>query len=265
MNDHYVVPERGARFVKRCLSMTCCIGLVAAFSVQAQEAEKIEPQAVAALEKMAAYFRVLKTFQVAVETTDEDVLEDGQKIQYASHFDVLVQFPNKARVDKSNDYVDRLTLYDGETFTLFAKRLNFYSTVPAPASIAELVSLLESKFDYRVPLANLVHWAEPGWEPTGITGAMDLGPSVVSGVTCQHYAFRQANIDWQIWIQKGDFPLPRKIVITTLTDDARPQHTASYKWNLAPSFSEDSFKMNPNTDASRVVLMDLSQLGNSDN
>jgi hypothetical protein len=44
--------------------------------------------------------------------------------------------------------------------------------------------------------------------------------------TCEHYAFRQEGLDWQIWIQ-GDYPLPRKFVIRTLTDDARPQHTSN--------------------------------------
>ena len=48
---------------------------------------------------------------------------------------------------------------------------------------------------------------------------MDVGPSVVGGVTCEQYAFRQADIDWQIWIQLGDYPLPRRLVATTTTDE----------------------------------------------
>ena len=55
--------------------------------------------------------------------------------------------------------------------------------------------------------------------------AVDIGPSAVDGMTCEQYAFRQEGVDWQIWIQLGDFPLPRKLVIRTLTDDAKPQHS----------------------------------------
>ena len=52
-----------------------------------------------------------------------------------------------------------------------------------------------------------------------------LGLSDVGGITCEHYAFRQPGLDWQVWIQLGDHPLPKKLVLTTTTDDARPQHT----------------------------------------
>ena len=86
------------------------------------------------------------------------------------------------------------------------------------------------------------------------TAAADLGPASVTGVTCQQYAFRQADIDWQIWIQKGEHPLPRRLVITTKTDEARPQHTAEYTWNLAPSFNDAAFTFDPPEGAGKVVL-----------
>ena len=86
---------------------------------------------------------------------------------------------------------------------------------------------------------------------------MDLGPSAVEGTTCQHYAFRQDDIDWQIWIQKGEYPLPRKLVITTKTDEARPQHTAVYTWNLAPSFNDAAFTFDPPAGAGKVVLAEI--------
>jgi hypothetical protein len=73
-------------------------------------------------------------------------------------------------------------------------------------------------------------------------------------VTCQQYAFRQDGLDWQIWIQNGDFPLPRKVVLTTTTDDARPQYVATYTWNLAPSFSNDAFTFTPGKDAKRITI-----------
>ena len=48
-----------------------------------------------------------------------------------------------------------------------------------------------------------------------------VGPSVVGGVKSTHLAFRGAEVDWQIWIENGDKPLPRKYVITT-TDGPPP-------------------------------------------
>ena len=44
---------------------------------------------------------------------------------------------------------------------------------------------------------------------------IDVGPTEVGSITCEQYAFRQPGLDRQIWIQLGDFPLPKKLVITT--------------------------------------------------
>ncbi len=114
--------------------------------------------------------------------------------------------------------------------------------------------MLDEQYGIDLPLVDLFLWGAPEWTPAKITGAMVVGPSVVAGTTCDHYAFRQDEVDYQIWIQKGDFPLPRRIVITTKTDEARPQHTAAYTWNLAPSFNDAAFVLDPPTGALRVPL-----------
>src|SRR5438034_5078827 len=90
-----------------------------------------------------------------------------------------------------------------------------------------------------------------------IKAATDVGPSSVEGVTCEQYAFRQEGVDWQIWVELGEFPLPRKLVIRTLTDDAKPQHRSVLSWNLAPSFSKNAFTFDPPADAHRISIAEI--------
>ena len=240
------------RRICRTLAVLALAG--AAVPALAQQPPAVEPGAMAALQGMGTYLRTLKSFQVEVLTTDEDVLDDGQKIQYSGITTILARMPNGLRAEVANDRHERMYLYDGKSFTLFAKRLNYYATVPAPPTIGELASTLDEKYDVTVPIVDLFRWGGPNWTPEGIKGAMDVGASVVLGTTCEQYAFRQDDIDWQIWIQKGDYPLPRKLVITTKTDEARPQHTAVYTWNLAPSFNDAAFVFDPPEGAGKVVL-----------
>ena len=141
-------------------------------------------------------------------------------------------------MEATGDQQHRLFFYDGKTFTLFAPRLNFYATVPAPPTIVELIDKLKEKFDIELPLVDMFYWGTPRAAVDEIKSAIDLGPTSIGGVSCEQFAFRQPGIDWQIWIQNGDYPLPRKLVISTLTDEARPQYTSVYTWNLAPSFDE---------------------------
>lgn len=213
----------------------------------------LEPSALDALDRMGAYLRSIKAFQVIARTTTEDVLDSGQKVQYASTTDlVATRAPDRLRADVKSDRQDRLYLYDGKAFTLFARRLNFYATAEVPPTLGELADRLEERYGIEVPLVDLFRWGPAS--RGAVTGALDLGPSEAGGVTCQQYAFRQEGLDWQIWIQKGAYPLPRRLVATTTTDEARPQFTAEYEWNLAPSYSESAFTFAAPPDASKIVF-----------
>lgn len=214
----------------------------------------IDPGAMEALQKMGTYLRSLGAFRVVTSTTRETVLEDGQKVQYEGNIDALVRFPNGLRIHVNNDRHERLYLFDGKQFTLWGQRLNYYATADAPVTVGLLPDWLEENYGLSLPLTDLFLWGTEEASTAGITGATSLGSSVVGGTTCAHYAFRQDDIDWQVWIQKGDYPLPRKLVITTKTDESRPQYTASYSWDLAPSFNDAAFTFDPPEGALRVVL-----------
>jgi hypothetical protein len=71
---------------------------------------------------------------------------------------------------------------------------------------------------------------------------MNAGQDFIDDELCDHYAFRQGKADWQIWIAAGSKPLPRKLVITSRTDEARPQSVHMIDWNLKPTFKDTVFK-----------------------
>ena len=225
----------------------------------------IDSAAVNALKDMGSYLRTLSTFQVHADITTEDVLLDGQKITTANVADLVARRPDRLRLEVKNDKQRRLYFFDGKNFTLYAPISTFYATVPAPSTIIALADKLEDDYGITLPFVDLFRWGSEGNDPealTGaITGAVDIGPSAVDGVTCEQYAFRQDGLDWQVWIQDGDYPLPRKLVLTTLTDPARPQYIATYTWNLAPSVSDDAFVFAPPKDAKPITFDNLTIKG----
>jgi len=220
----------------------------------AAAAPAIDANAVAALDRMGTYLRSIKTFRVRAKTTRDTVLDDGLLVQKDGKVDVLAQFPSHLRIDTENPDRSRLYLYDGRNFTLYGRRIQYYATTPAPPTIGQLAELLADKYDIELPLEDLFWWGTERVDSNVITAAADAGPSDVEGTTCEHYTFRQEGVDWQIWIQLGDYPLPLKLVITTTTDESRPQYSAVYSWDLAPSFNEAAFTFDPPPDAQRIVF-----------
>jgi len=218
----------------------------------------VEPAALSALDRMGAYLRTLKAIQLEAATQREEVLDNGLKVQFAEVTNLVARKPDRLLVDVSSDRKERQFLYNGKQFTLWAPRVNYYATVPAPPTIDRLATALQEKFGIEMPLVDLFRWGTKDATKAGITAAMDLGPSKIGGTDCQHYAFRQEGLDWQIWIQNGDFPLPRKLVLTTTTDKARPQFQATYTWNMAPTFNDEDFTFDPPGNALRIVFDEIS-------
>jgi hypothetical protein len=219
-----------------------------------EKADEPEPAAVAALEKMGAYLRTLRAFEVESDSTSEEVLSQGLKSQSSRKATLLARRPDRLRVEVEAPGGATFYLFDGKTFTLFARDPGYYATVPAPSTIRELAEALDKKFDVQLPLVDLFLWGDPDFKPPKITAAVDIGPGNVQDTTCEQYAFRQDGLDWQVWIQLGDFPLPRKLVLTTTTDAARPQYAAVLNWNLAPSYNEETFTFDPPVSARKIVF-----------
>jgi hypothetical protein len=90
------------------------------------------------------------------------------------------------------------------------------------------------------------------------TSGFVVGPSVVGGVKSTHLAFRGAEVDWQIWIEEGGRPLPRKFVLTSKQVKGEPQFTVLVRnWNLAPKLTEGMFTFTPPKGAKKIDFLNL--------
>jgi hypothetical protein len=241
--------------------LTVCGLLIGARAEEAPApavAPVIEPQAIDALRKMGAYLHTLKAFSVTSENLTDEVLLSGQKVQVAGTSTIIARRPDRlyAMVKKDETDVDREYFYDGKTFTIYGKNLKYYASRPAPGTLREVVDALAEK-GIAIPLADLFSWGSNEDTTKDITSAIYIGPATIRGVATDHYAFRQPDVDWQIWIEKGKKPLPRKLVITTTDEEAQPQYMALLDWNESPRITDKTFTFVPPNGAHRIVFADL--------
>jgi len=218
-------------------------------------ANPVAPASIQALKDMGAFLQTLNRFQVTTEVTGERVLADGQKLQHTAMASMDVARPNKLRVRMVSPRSERELIFDGKTVTLFTPALKYYSTVELVDTISGLIGRLQEKFNVEIPLSDLFVWGTPAAPIERIESAMNAGQDFVGEDLCDHYAFRQGNYDWQIWIQTGGKPLPRKIVITNRADEARPQSVSLIDWNVKPTFKDSIFAFTPPKGASKVEIV----------
>jgi hypothetical protein len=221
----------------------------------APAASAVDPASIQALQDMGAFLQSLKRFRVETEVTGERVLADGQKLQHTATAEMEVQRPNKIRVLMQSARSEREIVYDGKTVTLFTPAQKYYSTVEFTGTIGELIDKLEEGYGVELPLSDLFLFGTPAAPLDNIESAMNAGQDFIDDDLCDHYAFRQGKIDWQIWITTGSKPLPRKVVITNRADEARPQSVSLIDWNLKPTFKDSVFKFTPPKGATKVEIV----------
>jgi len=222
-------------------------------------AATVDAGAIQALREMGACLMKLGRFQVKTSVTGERVLEDGQKLQRSAAADLQVQRPNRLRALMSSAGGERELIYDGKTATLYTPALKYYGSTEAADTIGGMILQLEEKFGVDVPLVDLFMWGTDAAPIDTIESALYAGQDLVGKKLCDHYAFRQPGIDWQIWIATGDQPLPQKLVITSRGDEARPQSTSLLTWNLKPTFKDTVFAFKAPRDATRISIRPLSE------
>jgi hypothetical protein len=218
-------------------------------------ANLVDPASIQALKDMGAFLQSLKRFEVSTELTGERVLADGQKLQHTATADMVVDRPNRIRAVMRSARSQRELLYDGKTVTLYTPSQKYYSTVEFTDTIGTLIDKLEQRYGVELPLSDVFLWATPLAPLDKIESAMNAGQDFIGDDLCDHYAFRQGKSDWQIWIATGNRPLPRKLVITSRTDEARPQSVSMIDWNLKPTFKDTVFKFTPPKGAKKIEIL----------
>ena len=218
-------------------------------------ASAIDPASIQALKDMGAHLQSLKRFHVSTDVTGENVLADGQKLQHSATAEIDVVRPNMIRARMQSARSQREIVYDGKTVTLFTPAQKYYSTVEFTGTIGELIAKLEDRYAVQMPLSDLFVFGTPAADFNKIESAMNAGQDFIDDDLCDHYAFRQGKIDWQIWITTGSKPLPRKVVITNRADEARPQSVSLIDWNLKPTFKDSVFKFTPPKGATKIEIV----------
>lgn len=222
----------------------CQLMISPAWSAEAPKKAKapdIEPKAGEILKQMCDYLKNLPQFSVQAEITEDVLLTSGQRIQTGRSVEASVRRPDRLRAESVGDKEHRQLVYDGKTITLMDRNKNLYTTIAAPPEIDAALEHATQAFNLRAPLADLIYAKAYENLTAGVISGFYVGLSKVQGVPCHHLAFKQKDIDWQIWIEDGPNPLPRKFLITDKSAQGL-QFTAVFtKWNTSPQLEDSRF------------------------
>lgn len=220
------------------------------------QAGDVDPDALALLRRSTDYLAATKQFSLVTDTTIEAVIADGQKLQFGHRVAVTVQRPNRMRAERVGELIAQTFYYDGKTLSLDLPQQRYYATADVPPTIEGMLDVARDKLNVIAPGADLVYSNAFERLTEGLTSAFVVGEAVIDGARCDHIAFRNPEVDWQIWIQQGDRPVPCKFVITSKRMPGAPQFVSVMSnWQTAPTISDATFRFTPPKGAQRIDFL----------
>jgi len=227
---------------------------------QAAKPEVATPQPDKILQQACDLLKSAQQFSFKAEITDDRVYSGGKKLQFAFDLQAYVQRPDKLRINAVGDVANKEFFLNGKTLTLYDKTHNLYATMEVPATIDAAMDKAVKEYGLRVALADLASENVYVLATKGNKHALYVGQGLVRGVKCHHLAFDRDKIQWQIWIDAGEKPLIKKLLITQKKLPAEPQWTAYFTdWNFLPQLSDSLFVFTAPEGAKQIKFISLKE------
>jgi len=225
----------------------------AAATAPTPAAPAIEPAALERLKKMSDALKGAESFRFTARTLREQRSAAGPMLDFYMASRVAVARPNRVRVDSSGDVVSASLWYDGKTVTILSGKSAFYGQAEAPPTIDETLRVLSERLQTPLPVAGFLVKDPYARMIEGVKVAFEVGPVRIDGVACHHFVFSEEDADWQIWIEDGDRPVPRRLAVVYKKIEGSPRVvTAMSDWNLSASIPASEFAFQAPAGAKKV-------------
>jgi hypothetical protein len=181
------------------------------------------------LKAMSDYIAGQKTLSATYDADIEVITPDLQKIQFTASGNVLVDRAAGVRASRTGGYADVELVSDGKSVIVHNRPGKTFTRLEVSGSPDDVVRVLRAEHLVEVPGADLILSKAYDQLTEDVLDAKHVGTGVVDGVECEHLAFRNHDTDWQIWVETGARPIPRKYVITSKAVAQAPQYTLRIK------------------------------------
>jgi hypothetical protein len=216
------------------------------------------------LKAMTDYVSRQEKIALTFDSDIEIITPQMEKIQFTNSGEALLSRPDKLRAHRVGGYADVALVFDGKTVSAYGKHVNGYAQFDAPGSVDDLIHALRQGHGVALPGADLLLSNAYDVLVAGVQEAKHIGRGVIDGLECEHLAFRNFDTDWQLWVEVGAKPIPRKLVITSKTMNSAPQYTVRVKtWETDLQPAPDAFAFVPPAGAKQLrpdALIDLDEL-----
>jgi hypothetical protein len=229
----------------------------AADPTPAPEVSARDQAARALLLGMADFMARAPAMSVTMRSDYDAIQADGQRIQFGERRRILMQRPDKLRVDVERSDGERgMVVFDGRWITAFKPAENVFARVEKPGTLDQALVYMVRDLRATLPLARMFTTGFPVDLDKRATTVIFVEECRLFDVPTDHVAVRSAEVDLQLWIARGPQPLPRRVVITYKNAPGEPQFRADlYDWSVPTKLDAAAFAFVPPAGAEQIMYL----------
>jgi hypothetical protein len=145
--------------------------------------------------------------------------------------------------------------YDGKSLTMVWPEQKAYTRVHMPPTIDASLDKLAERYAMPLPVGDLLYSNAYDTLVSGDSTGRYVGREKVGAVECDHVAFAQARVDWELWVAVRGDPTPCRIVITSKGRSGPLTSDVSFSdWNLAATPAPNAFEALVPPDYERIPV-----------
>jgi hypothetical protein len=225
-----------------------------------QRPRDVETRADALLRAMSDTLAGARRISFRVSSVEGIVDEETGKTMHAvSERSISLARPDRLYVVDHDDFSENRLWYEAGRLTVHRASEGRYAVTEVPDTVDAMLDYLFEEHGLVMPVADLLLSDPYEILSPGIETGVYVGEATVSGQRCHHLAFRQAHLDWQLWVDaRGTRTVPRKLVITYKNEPGDPQFSATFDdWDLGADFPDGHFEAGLPDGVERVSLESL--------
>lgn len=207
----------------------------------------VEPRALEVLQRATRFLEAQSSFRYVSEIAYDAVQKDGEKIEFGMRRRGALLRPSFARVDdETREGRTGGIVLDGKRIVAFQDDDKVYAVADKAGSLEQQIDFVQDELDNPIAMAELLR-SDLTAELTGLVlSGRYVGLEKLAGVMVEHVAFELDAVDAQLWIETGEKPLIRRVVVTYVEEEGEPQLRTDYdSWELAPTLAAGDFAFAP--------------------
>jgi hypothetical protein len=231
------------------------VGAMAWWTGCATAPKEPEGQAFEVLRKAASVLAASPSFSYTLSISVDEADGEGWTVRVSRSGTVRVARPDRIVATLKDDDGERVLWFNAGQLVLLDRSDNTYAKASVPKTTDAMLDFAMNEYGLSLPLADLLFSDPYRVLVEGVETGTHLGAELLDGKDVDHLLFTQANVDWEVWVDTGETPLVRKVVITRKQELGCPQFVAEIdNWNLASSPGADAFEFKAPAGAKEITM-----------